>query len=128
APLGRGNRSVIGYCVAVRRGESGQMRLKTIEELLDTQPLADGRMLELTRWISERYLCGWGQVLESVIPAGVRHRSGTRLIRTYALADGVRERIESLKLTKQQRSVIEILAGVSGSIPASELCERAQCG
>ncbi|MFN8707532.1 MAG: primosomal protein N', partial [Planctomyces sp.] len=44
APLGRGNRSVIGYCVAVRRGESGQMRLKTIEELLDTQPLADGRM------------------------------------------------------------------------------------
>lgn len=128
APLGRGNRSVIGYCVAVRRGESGQMRLKTIEELLDTQPLADGRMLELTRWISERYLCGWGQVLESVIPAGVRHRSGTRLIRTYALADGVRERIESLKLTKQQRSVIEILVGVSSPIAATELCERAQCG
>ena len=30
-------------------------------------------MLDLTKWIAGRYLGGWGQVLDSVIPAGVKN-------------------------------------------------------
>ena len=59
APLGRSNRIVVGYCVAIRPSDSSQKRLKPIEELLDSEPLLNSQMLELTRWIGERYLCGW---------------------------------------------------------------------
>ena len=33
-------------------------------------------MLRLTRWMADYYLCPWGQVLEAVVPAGVRHDAG----------------------------------------------------
>ncbi len=128
APLGRSNRPVVGYCVAVRPAGCSQAKLKPILELLDSQPLLDDRMLELTRWIGERYLCGWGQVLESVIPAGVRHKSGTRLVRSYTLSDGVADQLDSLKLSRQQRLVIDLLQKATGPIAAAELCELAGCG
>ena len=88
APLGRGNRSSVGYCVSVHPAERGKARgqLKDIESLLDDEPLLDAQMLSLTQWIGERYLCGWGQVLDSVIPAGVRHKSGTREVQHVRLA------------------------------------------
>ena len=39
APLGRGNRNVVGYCVAVRSADQAQRVLKPITELLDSEPL-----------------------------------------------------------------------------------------
>ncbi|MBL8819332.1 MAG: primosomal protein N' [Planctomyces sp.] len=129
ASLGRGDRSVIGYCVGIRqKNPDDQRRLKPIAELIDREPLLDSRMLELTRWIGERYLCGWGQVLESVIPAGVRRRSGTRLIQSYILKPGITDRLETLKLSRQQNEIIQLLIRASGPVSATELCERAQCG
>ena len=35
-------------------------------------------MLRLTEWMADYYLCPWGQVLEAVVPAGVRWQAGTR--------------------------------------------------
>ena len=40
--------------------------------MLDPQPLLSPAMLRLTRWMADYYLCPWGQVLEAVVPAGVR--------------------------------------------------------
>lgn len=128
APLGRSNRNVIGYCVHLKPAGSSSRKLKPIHELLDREPLLDDRMLELTRWIGERYLCGWGQVLESVIPAGVRRKSGTRLVSSFILAAGVAERLSDLKLSKQQRTIIEILQKAAQPIAAADLCEKAGCG
>lgn len=128
APLGRGNRSVVGYCVAVRSADSDQRKLKPIDELLDSEPLLNGQMLELTRWIGERYLCGWGQVLDSVIPAGVRKKSGTREVQSLILTPGMEDRLADLRLTRQQKTVIEILQKSTGPVAATDLCDRAGCG
>ena len=35
-------------------------------------------MLRLTEWMADYYLCPWGQVLDAVVPAGVRWQAGTR--------------------------------------------------
>ena len=35
--------------------------------------------MRLTRWMADYYLCGWGQVLNAVVPAGARDKAGTRL-------------------------------------------------
>ncbi len=128
APLGKGNRSVVGYCVAVRTANEKQRKLKPIEELLDNAPLLDSRMLDLTRWIAERYLCGWGQVLDSVIPAGVRHKSGTREIQSFIINPATEEKLADTRLSRQQKAVIEILQKSSGPVAATDLCERAGCG
>ncbi len=87
-PFGAGNQRLVGYCVAagslaeMRPVDPGKpfnpARLKLIDEVLDREPLVSEKMLELTRWIADRYLCGWGQVLDTVIPAGVKKLSGTR--------------------------------------------------
>lgn len=128
APLGRGNRNVVGYCVAVRPCDREIGRLKPIAELLDAEPLLDERMLEVTRWIAERYLCGWGQVLESVVPAGVRRRSGTRMVQLYQLNPEAAEKIGQQKLNASQKAVIDALQKAGMPISATELCERANCG
>lgn len=75
-PLGRGNREVLAYCVAVSARELPQKPLKEILAVEDEHPLLTPKMLELTEWMSGRWMCRWGEVLEAVLPAGVR--LGTR--------------------------------------------------
>lgn len=128
APLGRGNRAVAGYCVNVRQAENAVRRLKPIQEVLDTEPLLNSVMLELTRWIAERYLCGWGQVLDSVIPAGVRRKSGTRLVQSYRLADDAETRLANIRLPKKQQAVVDVLRDRKEAVGAARLCELADCG
>src|SRR5687767_13547533 len=77
-PLGRGNRTVVGYCVALTSKATGGRTLKLVLSVLDRRPLLSAAMLRLTRWMAEYYLCPWGQVLEAVVPAGVREQAGTR--------------------------------------------------
>src|SRR5437588_8864145 len=38
-PLGRGNRSVVGYCVEIATKTTGGRRLKAVAAILDRQPL-----------------------------------------------------------------------------------------
>jgi primosomal protein N' (replication factor Y) len=85
-------------------------------------------MLELTRWMAERYLAGWGQVIESVVPAGVKSQAGTREIVCYEMAPGVRERLKELRLPPKQRSVLEALAKAERPLSVPDLAEAANCG
>src|SRR6185503_454450 len=72
-PLGRGDRNIAGYCVAVTHTRIIGRKLKLVSRARDPQPLLTPAMLDLTRWMAEHYLCPQGQVLEGVIPAGVRY-------------------------------------------------------
>ncbi len=77
APFGRGDKATIGYCV--RLSETAPERpVKELLGVLDNEALLDEHLLRLTRWMADYYLCGWGQVLNAVIPAGARDRAGTR--------------------------------------------------
>src|SRR5208283_5318333 len=78
-PLGKGNRPVVGYCVQVGYRKAVGRMLKAVREVIDRRSLLSPAMLRLTRWIGDYYLCPWGQVLETVLPAGVRGQAGTRL-------------------------------------------------
>ena len=68
-----------GYCVRVGSRVAGPRPLKPLSEVIDRRSLLSPAMLRLTRWIGEYYLCPWGQVLETVLPAGVRGQAGTRM-------------------------------------------------
>ena len=93
APFGRGSQLTTGYCVGLGSTLPIGRSLKSLESVLDREALIDSRMLELTRWIADRYLCGWGQVLETVIPKGVKSNAGTREVTFFALAPALRQKL-----------------------------------
>lgn len=128
APLGRGDRSVVGYCVGVNQAQNPNRRLKEIQEVLDPAPLLSTQMLQLTDWIAHRYLCGWGQVLESVIPAGVKRRSGTRMVQGFLLAANAEQQLQNVRLPPGQQAVVDVLRNTKVPMSAPEICERAGCG
>src|SRR5215203_1607518 len=75
-PFGRGDRTVIGYCVNVHDVPPARA-VKPILAVLDDESLLTDQLLRLTRWMADYYLCGWGQVLNAVLPAGARQQAGT---------------------------------------------------
>jgi primosomal protein N' (replication factor Y) len=78
APFGRGDKQTIGFCVGVTDVKP-ERKVKAIAQVLDEDALLTEHLLKLTRWMADYYLCGWGQVLNAVVPAGVKKRAGTRL-------------------------------------------------
>jgi len=126
-PFGRGDQVTIGYCVGLGRPQRLD-RLKRIRELLDDAPLLTPHMLELTRWISERYLCSWGQVLESVIPAGVKNKAGTREQLFVEINQEVWGAQAQVKLPPKQAAVMQALAEAGQPLLQEDLARRAGCG
>ncbi len=101
-PLGRANRLRLAYCVAVRNGELPQTPLKSVAGVEDERPLLSRRMLELTAWMAERWMARWGEVLEAVLPAGVRLSRKVR-VAPLLVATGI---APARKLTPAQAKVL----------------------
>jgi primosomal protein N' (replication factor Y) len=127
-PFGRGNRLTVGYCVRVEPPPESSRRLKEVVEVIDRESLISPRLLELTDWMATRYLCGWGQVLNSVIPAGVKKKAGTRLVNHFIATEGVAGRLAEFDLPPKQRAVLETLCSASEPMTVGELSDTAGCG
>jgi len=127
-PFGRGNRTVVAYCVEVTNQPVGSRRLKSVAEVIDVQSLLSPAMLRLTRWMADYYLCPWGQVLEAVAPAAVRRMAGTREVQLLSVPDDVRGRLAALKLKSAvQRKALEELARSERPLSAAQLAARVDC-
>ncbi|MBL9164397.1 MAG: primosomal protein N' [Planctomycetaceae bacterium] len=127
-PFGRGDRTVTGYCVEVGVKRVEANRLKTVAEVVDSRALLSAPMLRLTRWMADYYLCPWGQVLEAVVPAGVRGMAGTREVNFFTAIAGALAKFSALKLrSAQQRKALETLAASNRPLTAPEIAEAADC-
>ncbi|WP_435008977.1 replication restart helicase PriA [Tundrisphaera lichenicola] len=130
-PLGRGNTPSVGYCVRVDdSAEVDPRRVKDVIEVLDSPPLIDGAMLDLTRWIASYYGSSWGQALDAVVPAGVKKQAGTRVWVCLTVPDSTRAGLldGSLKLTPKQAEIVEVVAKSDVPLTISDVCKRARCG
>jgi primosomal protein N' (replication factor Y) len=127
APFGRGDKPAIGYCV----GLSETPPPRTVKELLgviDHEVLLDDHLMRLTRWMADYYLCGWGQVLNAVIPAGAREQAGTRS-RTFVAAVPEEDLpSEKPKLKGKQAAVLEHLRQVGRPLEVREVARTCKCG
>ncbi|MFV1967632.1 MAG: primosomal protein N' [Pirellulaceae bacterium] len=131
-PLGRGNRAVVGYCVHLHDASSGSppktsRRLKAIKAVLDSAALLPPSMLRLTEWMAEHYLCPWGQVLEAVIPAGVKTQAGTRERTFLSVPTSVAAKLTQIKLPKKQAEALRTLAASPDPLTIAELAQRTRC-
>ena len=127
-PFGRGDQAIVGYCVGVGRPMGTTARLKSVLELIDQAPILSPQMLDLTRWIADRFLFGWGQVLEAVIPAGVKNQAGTRrtLLVSLDLARSAAD--EPGELPPKQAAALAVLQREGRPMGIEQLARLAQCG
>ncbi|HEX3599665.1 MAG TPA: primosomal protein N', partial [Lacipirellulaceae bacterium] len=126
-PLGRGNRSVVGYCIAVETKTTNGRKLKSVTGVLDRQSLILPPMMRVARWMADYYLCPLGQVLESIVPAGVRHDVGTRDVTFLAAAPNANERMADAKLSAKQAAVMQRLMAGNKPLTAKQLAAEAGC-
>ncbi|MCG8584979.1 MAG: DEAD/DEAH box helicase family protein, partial [Pirellulales bacterium] len=127
APLGGGNRLLVGYCVEVATRRVDAERYKSLRDVVDARPLIRTPLLRLAEWMSHRYLCSWSNALEAVVPAGVRGGAGTREQVFLSVPTAVASRLASLKLPKKQDHALRTLATSLEPMTPRELAEAADC-
>jgi primosomal protein N' (replication factor Y) len=127
APFGKGDKPIPGFCVGV--GATVPPRaVKELLRVLDEEALLTPDLLRLTRWMADYYLCGWGQVLNAVVPAGAKERAGTR---AHAFLEAVPESElpqPGPTLTAKQAAVLEHLRSAGKAVEPQRLARLARCG
>lgn len=126
-PFGRGDRVIAGFCVGLSRPTTAG-HLKRIAGIVDASPLLSQPMLDLTRWIAEHYLCGWGQVLEAVVPAGVKNRAGTREQLLVRINEEAWPGDPPVELPPKQAEVMQALQTAGRPLGIEQLARLARCG
>jgi len=126
-PLGSANRTAVGYCVRLENRLSGARRLKPLAAVIDEPCLLTASMLKLSEWIADHYLCPLGQVLEAVVPSGVRGQAGTRMTTLLSVPTEVTARLTQLVLPKKQADVLRFLAASPRPLTPAQLAEGAGC-
>jgi primosomal protein N' (replication factor Y) len=133
-PLGKRDHEAVGYCVRVDTQPPEDLdasKIKDIVELLDSPPLIDSKMLELTRWLADYYACSWGQALDAVVPAGVKKHAGTRIGTFLVVPEETRDALQANsiepRLSVKQAAVLEVLCRGSEPLTVADVCRLAHC-
>ncbi len=127
APFGKGDRPTIGYCV----GLSDHAPTRPVKDLLrvaDEETLFTDSLLRLTRWMADYYLCGWGQVLNGVVPAGAKTRAGSRAAAFLQVVPEEELPQPPPRVTAKQAAVIDTLRRQGQLLEPRQLARLAGCG
>lgn len=129
APLGKGGKITSGFCVRVSDiPPSASFEVKSIARVLDVDALVDDHLMKLTRWMADYYLCGWGQVLHAVVPAGVRENAGTRLAAFVELVPKDQLPNPLPTVTPRQKAALDKLKKEDHPVEILRLARLAKCG
>ncbi len=104
-PFGGRNAKTEGYVISLaEETEVPAEKLKDILEVLDGGKSAfTPVLLELAKWMQERYFCTLNQCLQAILPAGIRTKSSWTV--------SPRETNGVTKLTPKERVIMEFLDG-----------------
>lgn len=126
APFGRGDRLTIGYCVGLSKTPP-ERAVKVVVRVIDDEALLTPDLLRLTRWMADYYLCGWGQVLNAVVPAGAKEQAGTKAT-TFLQAIPEAELTEPPRvLPPKQQAALDELRRSGQPIEIKQLARLVNC-
>ena len=128
APFGKGDRQTVGFCVGLSETPPGEHKLKPLLQVMDDEALLTPHLLRLTRWMADYYLCAWGQVLNAVVPAGVKQQAG---IKKIPLIEAIPENLwpnPVPPLAAKQKAVLAVLQEQPGPIEVRQLAKLAKVG
>src|SRR5262245_42773210 len=127
APFGKGDKATVGYCVGLRERAPGRT-VKELLAVLDEESLLTPDLMRLTRWMADYYLCGWGQVLNAVVPAGAREQAGTRAAVFLEPVPEADLPQPPPKLSAKQAQALQHLRTAGRPLEARQLARVARCG
>jgi primosomal protein N' (replication factor Y) len=105
-----GPRKLTGV-VLERHDRKPAIPVRDVLRLVDPQPVIDGELMRLARWISSYYCAPLGEVLRSMLPLGSDIRSG----KTYSLTDSGRDAARQLALDAGPEDVArQVLQALEG--------------
>ncbi len=115
-PFGAGNRRRVGMVFSLTN--QGGERVKDVESVLDREAALSPEMLELARWMKDRYYCTLFEAVKLMIPTGIhlRLREGYLLSQEAAPTD--RE-----SYTDSQWRAVCLLRQAGKSVPAEQFLE-----
>jgi len=122
-----GSRKLVGVVVGeAERSDIPASRLKTIDALLEPEPVLPTELLELLKWASTYYHHPLGEVVSTALPAllragkpaQIRRVEHWRVPETAANADS-----DELKRAPLQRRVFEFIRGAANPVPRESLVE-----
>jgi primosomal protein N' (replication factor Y) len=127
APFGRGDKPTVGYCVGLNE-TAPDRPVKDVLRVLDDEALLTESLMRLTRWMADYYLCGWGQVLNAVIPAGAREKAGTKTTTYLEAVPDADLPQPPPKLSAKQADALDHLRSVGRALELRQLMRLAKCG
>lgn len=126
-PLGRTNREMLGYCIDVQHVQQAPDAFKPVTEVLDSEPLCTGKLLELMQWMSRYYLAPLGQVFEAAVPASVRSSAGSRQRSMLYPMTKAHNAAELAKLSAKQQHIVRTLIAEGKPLTSDQLRTAAKC-
>lgn len=80
-PFGMGNKRIEGYIVGIKESvDFDASKIKSIEKVLDDDPVMSDRMIELAKWMKEKYLCCYIDAIQAIVPSPIRTKSSCVLM------------------------------------------------
>lgn len=115
-PFG-GSRPREGLVLAM--GGSAERELKSVMDLLDSEPLLTEAQLRLALWMRERFFCTVTEAAKTILPAGLWYKISP----SYALAEGLgrEEALAAAGKSKQETLVLDAVFQHEGPCPLSDI-------
>ncbi|VTR92660.1 primosomal protein n : Primosomal protein N OS=Isosphaera pallida (strain ATCC 43644 / DSM 9630 / IS1B) GN=Isop_2695 PE=4 SV=1: DEAD: Helicase_C [Gemmata massiliana] len=127
-PFGKGGKGTAGFCVRVTDVQpTSSYEIKSVARVLDDDAIVDEHLMKLTRWMADYYLCGWGQVLHAVVPAGVRDNAGTRVASFVEPLPKEKLPNPLPTVTPQQKAALDKLKKENRPLEVLQLARLAKC-
>ena len=106
-PFGRGNRRCEGVVLSVEQAD--ERGLKTIEQILDEEPVISEYHLRMAAFVRERYFCTFYDAIRAMLPAGLWFQTKA----TIALTDDRSWMEKNIKNEDAER-ILTLLADLGG--------------
>ncbi|MCL2152922.1 MAG: primosomal protein N' [Oscillospiraceae bacterium] len=129
-PFGSGNRKSEGVVLSLAPADELK-KLKSIDSLLDEEPIFRAEDMRLALWMSDRFFCSVYEALRAMLPAGMwfkddgARRCGDKTENAVSLQVGNEEAaalaLQKTKGAPKQAAVLSLLAK-EGSMAVRELC------
>ena len=107
-------RNTIGMIVKLH-DQKPSFKTREIKRVLDDEPILSSELLQLTHWIHQFYYCGWGEVIQAALPAGLNFQAKKFL---HVAPD-----INPKKLNSRQKEIVDEV-NISERYPLGEAKKR----
>lgn len=128
-PFGKGNRRAEGFILSVGEENEEQPKLKTIESVLDAEPVLTEEQLRLAYFMRDRFFCTFFEAVRAMLPAGLwfkngKRRVGDKLLKYASLAVPAEDAAilagQKRMRAPQQAELLRVLADL-GEVEVTEL-------